>query len=187
VEWFSVLDIKQRDGIVSASLIGTPFSDLTSYLIAEPALRSLGLDDSVKVRKKKEKRLAPKEHGFNIEGLSETRDGQTLLIGLRNPRPQGKALLVPLLNPDAMLTSHDAPSFGLPVLLDFSVAYNGKKVPRYGVRSPGSLSTQDLLNLATAPVDQHYQIASASTDILAWTVVDSPSPTARAIFLGDHY
>lgn len=49
--------------------------------------------------------LAPKDPGgLNLEGLTATPEG-TLLIGFRNPVPHGSALLVPLLNPDALATS----------------------------------------------------------------------------------
>ena len=37
--------------------------------------------------------LAPKKHGFNIEGLAVSQDGEALLIGLRNPHPHGEAIL----------------------------------------------------------------------------------------------
>jgi hypothetical protein len=48
--------------------------------------------------------LAPKEPGgLNLEGLTATPEG-SLLIGFRNPVPHGSALLVPLLNPDALAT-----------------------------------------------------------------------------------
>jgi hypothetical protein len=48
--------------------------------------------------------LAPKEPGgLNLEGLTATPEA-TLLIGFRNPVPHGSALLVPLLNPDALAT-----------------------------------------------------------------------------------
>jgi hypothetical protein len=40
--------------------------------------------------------LAPKKRGFNIEGLATTRDGTALLVGMRNPRAQGKAVLFQL-------------------------------------------------------------------------------------------
>lgn len=43
-------------------------------------------------------RAAEAPGGLNIEGLAATPEG-TLLIGLRNPLRQGRALLVPLLNP----------------------------------------------------------------------------------------
>lgn len=45
--------------------------------------------------------LGPKEPGgLNLEGLTATPEG-TLLIGFRSPVPGGKALIVPLLNPEA--------------------------------------------------------------------------------------
>src|SRR5207247_2531869 len=62
-------------------------------------------------------RLEPKARGaLNIEGLSATPDGH-LLIGFRNPIPGGKALLVPMLNPDAVIHGQAA-KFSEPILLD---------------------------------------------------------------------
>ena len=47
----------------------------------------------------KAEKLAPKEKGgLNIEGLTATPNGE-LLIGFRNPIPEGKALVLPLTNP----------------------------------------------------------------------------------------
>jgi hypothetical protein len=60
---------------------------------------------------------APKEQdALNIEGLSATPEGH-LLIGFRNPIPQGKALLIPLLNPNEVI--EDKPAlFGDAIQLD---------------------------------------------------------------------
>lgn len=54
--------------------------------------------------------------GFNIEGLAAAADG-SLLIGLRNPMPHGKALLIPLLNPAELVQGARA-EFGMAVELD---------------------------------------------------------------------
>jgi hypothetical protein len=60
----------------------------------------------------------PKEPGgLNIEGLAATPAG-ALLIGFRNPQPQGLALVAPLLNPAAVVDQASAPQWGAPVLLD---------------------------------------------------------------------
>jgi hypothetical protein len=64
--------------------------------------------------------IAPKKAGgLNIEGLTTTPDGE-LLIGFRNPIPQGKALLIPLKNPSDLIdeTQSNKASFGDPILLD---------------------------------------------------------------------
>ena len=53
---------------------------------------------------------------INIEGLSATPDGG-LLIGFRSPLANGKAILVPLLNPGDVLQSKPA-KFGDPITLD---------------------------------------------------------------------
>ncbi|MFM7715006.1 MAG: DUF3616 domain-containing protein, partial [Microcystis sp.] len=63
---------------------------------------------------------APKaEGGLNIEGLTATPDGN-ILIGFRNPVPNGKALLLPLKNPKSLVTNSTTAKaeFGDPILLD---------------------------------------------------------------------
>ncbi|MCE3607970.1 DUF3616 domain-containing protein [Massilia sp. P8910] len=61
--------------------------------------------------------LMPEADGaFNIEGLAATPEG-ALLIGLRNPAPQGKALVIPLLNPAQVIEGTRA-VFGEAIELD---------------------------------------------------------------------
>jgi hypothetical protein len=61
---------------------------------------------------------APKvEGGLNIEGLTATPEGN-LLIGFRNPIPDGKALLLPLKNPKDLVTKEVRAKFGEPITLD---------------------------------------------------------------------
>ena len=61
-------------------------------------------------------RAAEAPGGLNIEGLAATPEG-TLLIGLRSPLRQGRALLVPLLNPGELIEGGSA-RFGAPVEVD---------------------------------------------------------------------
>lgn len=57
----------------------------------------------------------PKEEGaLNIEGLAATRDGK-LLIGFRNPLPEKKALIVPIDNPEELVTSGATAKLGDPI------------------------------------------------------------------------
>jgi hypothetical protein len=59
---------------------------------------------------------AEADGGLNIEGLAATPDG-TLLIGLRNPLPRQRALVIPLLNPGEVIAGSRA-RFAAPIELD---------------------------------------------------------------------
>ena len=89
--------------------LGSPCSTLVSALLTTPSLASLHLDAAAA--------LPPdSKGGLNIEALAARPDG-SLWIGFRGPLVKGKALLVPLLNPDAVLEGK-APRFGSPTRLD---------------------------------------------------------------------
>jgi hypothetical protein len=82
-----------------------------SRALLEPVGKAYGglLDDMIGAATLKKYPLAqasgltPEADGaFNIEGLAATPQG-SLLIGLRNPAPEGKALVLHLLNPDTVV------------------------------------------------------------------------------------
>lgn len=82
------IDPGAQPGVTPA---GTPYRGLLEDLAAAPTLAGLRLGDAA--------RLAPEAPGgLNIEGLAAMPDG-SLLVGFRSPVPNGRALLVPLLNP----------------------------------------------------------------------------------------
>ncbi len=91
---------------------GTPYRGLLEDLAAAPTLAGLRLGAAAQ--------LAPEAPGgLNIEGLAAMPDG-SLLIGFRNPVPNGRALLVPLLNPAELVAtvSGRKARFGEPILLE---------------------------------------------------------------------
>lgn len=88
--------------------VGAPYSGLQEDLIAQ-----LEPDFHLQAASHRAPNVP---EGFNIEGLTATPDDQ-LLIGFRNPIPHGKALIVVLENPRAVLDGAK-PQFGTPVLLD---------------------------------------------------------------------
>ena len=77
--------------------VGRPYTALLQDLIACPHLQPYKLAEAAS-------REPEAAGGFNIEGLAAAPDG-SLLIGLRNPVPRGKALLIPLLNPAEVVHS----------------------------------------------------------------------------------
>lgn len=102
-------EVKFEDGKASVTHTGKPYNRLLEDLVAEPKLAAYGLKEAAE--------LAPKSPGaLNIEGMSSTPENH-LLIGFRNPIPGGKALLVPLLNPNAVIEGARA-EFGSPIELD---------------------------------------------------------------------
>lgn len=106
---FFATTIGQTNGAATLQPYGLPYDALLRDLAQLPALASFQLSQGA--------RKAPKSTGaLNIEGLAAMPEGG-LLIGFRNPIPGGRALLVPLRNPDEVVHGHPA-RFGEPVLLD---------------------------------------------------------------------
>ncbi len=63
--------------------------------------------------------LAPKKKGLCIEGLAANPATGALLLGLRNPIPGGRALVIPLLNPADLVAGGAARAeFGRPARLE---------------------------------------------------------------------
>lgn len=90
--------------------VGVAYHGLLDDMHANPALARFNLMAASE--------LAPKERGgLNIEGMTRRPDGTSVLLGFRNPRPEGKALTVPLLNP-LQVTEGARAQFGEPRLLD---------------------------------------------------------------------
>jgi len=105
--------VEITDGLVSYSVVGSPYRKLLNDLIDAPTLAEFDFRAASK--------RPPKEPGaLNIEGLCSL-NGQ-LLIGFRNPVRDGKALLLPLTNVPALVGRSDeqnvAAEFGEPISLD---------------------------------------------------------------------
>jgi hypothetical protein len=129
------------------------YDKLLDDLFAEPRLARFRLREASE--------LAPKQKGgLNLEGMTRRREGG-VWIGFRNPIPDGKALVVPLLNPEAVLRG-DAAQFGEAVLLSL------------GGRGIRALSLQGERYLVIAgPFD-----GAPGSDLYTWDGVNEPEPSA---------
>jgi hypothetical protein len=107
--------------------VGKPYTRFVQDMLDAPQLKALNLravtrlDDALS--KKGRAGLAPKEKGLNIEGLAVGPDGQSLWIGLRNPlyktaEGKARAIIIPLLNPNEVITEGKPARFGDMILLD---------------------------------------------------------------------
>ena len=97
--------------------VGRAYADLLRDMSAADPLKPYRLDEAAR-------RPPEADGGLNIEGLAATADGK-LLIGLRSPLQQQRALLIPLDNPDEVIAGKRA-RFGAPIELDLD---------RRGIRS----------------------------------------------------
>ncbi|MBS1816376.1 MAG: DUF3616 domain-containing protein [Acidobacteria bacterium] len=90
--------------------VGTPYSELLDDLLACEELRPYGLQAA--------EALPPQvEGGLNIEGLTTT-TADELLMGFRNPIPEGRALLVKMLNPAEVVNGRERARFAFGAHLD---------------------------------------------------------------------
>jgi hypothetical protein len=106
---FFATDIGVTNDEVTLTPVGKPYKNLLDDLIGDSRFDAFHFAAASE--------LTPKAaNALNIEGLSATPDGH-LLIGFRNPIPDGKTLLIPLLNPDEVIDGNSA-RFGPPILLD---------------------------------------------------------------------
>lgn len=90
--------------------------------------------------------LAPKVNGIAIEGLAAVptpTHPERLLIGFRNPMVQSKAIVVSLLDPDAVVTQQSNPSFDEAILLDLG---------GFGVRAMAYSSFHGAVLLISGPI-----------------------------------
>lgn len=140
------------DGI-GLAITGTPYEHLLDDLITAPSLARFDLATAAT--------LAPKAPGgFNLEGLTTRPDG-ALLLGVRNPIPDGRALVVPLENPREVLAGTARARLGEPVQLDLG---------GLGLRAMSRLSDGYLLVAGTP--------ASGGTSrLFRWDGSGAPVPT----------
>ena len=66
------------------------------------------------------RKLAPKEYGLNIEGMTISADGKDLYIGMRNPVPGNRAILIPLKNIEDVILRKSDPKLGAPIYLNLA-------------------------------------------------------------------
>jgi hypothetical protein len=152
------------------AVVGAPYERLLDDLLAEPRLERFGLARAVE--------LAPSvPGGFNLEGMT-ARDEGGVWLGLRSPVPDGKALLVPLLNPDELVRGGRA-SFGAPLMLDLG---------GLGVRSLSSWRKRYLIAAGSSGTEEnprlfvwdgHSSVRPVSIDLHAFNPEGFFTPDAR--------
>jgi len=118
---FAALDVTGAVPALGITVAGSSSTLLVDLLAAanwdtpDPALIA-ALDASSQLDRATRANLAPENEGTNIEGLAALPSGP-LVIGFRNPRPNSRAIVVTLTNPDAVVAGQPA-HFGAAAELD---------------------------------------------------------------------
>lgn len=161
---------------------GRPCKSLLAAMKTHPHLRKFDLSEAAT--------KAPKDlGGLNIEGLAATPDGR-MLIGFRNPVPESRALIVPLLNPRAVIDGAE-PRLGDPIQLDLDglgirdMVWTDKGC--FIIGGPTSGKPQGKVFLWDAVSTTSRQVARVRGQNFnpeAFVLFDSPD-TAKALLLSD--
>jgi hypothetical protein len=121
---FFATDLVSKAQVFDVLPIGVPYESLLEALAVNLRAAELGLPDSILATEPQKQELAheneedPHSMWINIEGLATT-DSASLLIAMRSPLVEGKAIVVPLHNPNTLISGEtSAPQFGEPILLD---------------------------------------------------------------------
>lgn len=192
---------------LSLEAVGNPCTTLAESLAADPRYAALGLAEALGLREdgtlvESDQRLAPKDRGFNIEGLSLDADGTALLFGFRNPTPPAgpggapHALVATLTNPLAVLEDKAAPEFADPILLDLggmgirSLEWDTNQKHYVVVAGPAGEERAFAVytwsgNPTSAPVRIYKGGGGAPGDLAPEAVVPDFGPPGRPLILSD--
>lgn len=172
---------------------GRPYKGLVEAMLRARHLSGLGLEEAAGsdivaqlTRSNDRKRLAPKDEGINIEGLSTLQEGQ-LIIGFRNPIPKKKALIIPLLNPEKVIMATEDPQFGRPILLDLDglgirdIHFLSPEGPYYIIAGPSDESRRFVLyswsgradHRPTKVMDLQIALPDWTPECLVFTGIDT--------------
>jgi hypothetical protein len=183
---FVAVTVEMKAGVVTVTPFGTVRRDLMTELLADPRTARLGLAAALGSPAAHTEDLAPKKGGLNIEGLGAMADGKGLLIGFRNPLVAGKAILVALTNPAAVVAEGAKPVFGEPILLPLPVWKEGKRIDA-GVRSIEWSPRVGAYLISAGPADERKVFA-----IYKWSGKPSDAPVlleqaTRAVAAVEHF
>jgi hypothetical protein len=169
---------------VTMELVGRPYKRLVEDLAAAPQLKKYNLAAKSK--------LAPKtQGGLNIEGMTIAPSGE-LLLGLRSPLSGGRAIIIPLVNPNEVLTGARA-KFGQPIELDLgglgvrSLTYRADRNDFAIIAGPQSSGTSYLYRWSGKPNEAPIRLPGL--DFSSWNqeagVIDADPAEKRLFILSD--
>jgi len=158
-------DIGGKGDELTLTIAGTPYTGLLDAIAGYAPFQKYRLHEAAAI--------SPEDPGgLNIEGLAATPDGH-LLIGLRSPVVDGKALVLTLKNPDEVLAigaAAKAPVFGPPIELPLD---------GLGIRSIDYADKLKAFLIVAGPQD-----SEGVFKLYKWSPSSQSVPTALATSIG---
>ena len=158
-------DIGGKGDDLTLTVAGTPFTGLLDAIAEHPPFQKYRLHEAAQISPED-------EGGLNIEGLAATPEGH-LLIGLRSPVVNGKALVLTLKNPNDVLAigaAAKAPVFGSPIELPLD---------GLGIRSIDYADKLKAFLIVAGPQD-----SEGVFKLYKWSPSSKEVPTALATSIG---
>jgi hypothetical protein len=158
-------DLGEKNGAVSVTSVGKPYTRLLEAMAAHPPMKKYTLLDAAAI-------ASETEGGLNIEGLAATPEGH-LLIGFRGPVHDGKALLLPLLNPAELVVATGMPG-----------------TPKFGAPIEFALDGRGIRSIEYAPLLRAYLIVAGPQGsdgdfkLYKWSGVPTAAPVSLPIDIG---
>jgi hypothetical protein len=160
---FFAIDVKSPKGEPKLTTAGKAYQHLLDALTADPQLTKYDFKSGAN--------LSPEKTGaLNIEGLSAMPDGG-VMIGFRSPLHEGKAILLPMMNPEKVIDGKK-PMFAAPIELDL----DGR-----GIRGIEYWPTRKKYVILAGPATNEDE----SFAIYLWSGVADEAPTPIEIDFGD--
>jgi Protein of unknown function (DUF3616) len=133
------------DGTLSDRTSAPIFRGLVAAILKTPDPAYASLRHAIGNLEKQDKAFAPKNRGFNIEGMTAARDGRSVLIGMRNPLLGGKAIVFQIKNVEELLDGQSLE-------------------PKLGDVSSIDLGGRGVRDIAWSPAHDAYLIAAGQID-----------------------
>jgi hypothetical protein len=158
-QFFGTQIMPDADHLVVKPTAASASSDLLEALNAFDSR----LERKIRLDVPSDEDLSPDAGGFNIEGLTSRSDGKSMFIGLRSPLgSNGRAILIPLENPEGVVERGEKPSLQRVVELDLN---------KRGVRSIEYSAAAGAYFIVAGPVGNE-----GSFDLYKWGASEKNPP-----------
>ena len=160
--------VEEHGNDVILTAPGKPYTKLLEDLLENPTFKSFTQERLAKDTDPDPKLAAEEPGAVNIEGLSAWQ-GDQLLIGFRNPVPEGKALLIPIENAGELVSDIKDRKAQLGEFIQFDLGGRG-------IRSIEYWPARDIYLIMAGPIGEKGAEASQQFRLYEWSGKRAEAP-----------